>query len=385
MSELVYFDNAATTFPKPEEVYRVMDNANRNLSVNAGRGSYSLARQATKLIEDTRKNLAELINLTAFNNVVLTTSATMALNQIILGSTWDEYKNVYVTPFEHNAVMRPLNFIKQKYNIKIFEIPFDSETFELNVDKLKYDFSRNAPDYIFTTHISNVAGYIIPVEAIADIAKPYSPIITVDCSQSMGLLPIDCIKSSVDYLVFAGHKSLYGPFGVGGFIDVKGKMILNDVILGGTGSDSLNLGMPESLPYKYESASYNIQAIAGLNAALNWINNEGIQNIYLKEKMLTSRLIEGLIESKGIKVYLPSDMEKVTSIVSFNLNNFNANDVGMILDEDFNIAVRTGYHCAPLIHNFIDTIKTGGTVRVSVGCFNTERQVDYLLKCLREI
>lgn len=385
MSELVYFDNAATTFPKPEEVYRQMDYVNRNLSVNAGRGSYSLAVQASKLIEGTRKSLAELINLDDYNNVVLTPSATIALNQIIFGSAWDEYKNVYVTPFEHNAIMRPLGYLKKRYNIKIYEIPFDSKTFELNVDELKYKFSRNAPDYIFTTHISNVTGYIVPVEDIVEIARPYNPVITVDCSQSMGLLPIDCLESSIDYLIFAGHKSLYGPLGIGGFIDVKGKMELNEVIMGGTGSDSLNLNMPETLPHRYESGSYNIQAIAGLNAAVSWIKNEGIQNIYLKESALTKKIIDGLNEIRRIKVYKPNNLEKVTSIVSFNIDDFNANDIGIILDQDFNIAVRTGYHCAPLIHDFLNTKVNGGTVRVSVGYFNNDRQIEYLLSSLRQI
>jgi cysteine desulfurase family protein len=385
VSELIYFDNAATTFPKPEEVYRQMDYANRNLSVNAGRGSYGLAMQASKLIEGTRKNLAELINLDVYNNVVLTPSATIALNQIIFGSTWDEYKNVYVTPFEHNAIIRPLKYLEKKYNIKIFVIPFDNETFELNIDKLKYDFSRNAPDYIFTTHISNVTGYIIPVEDIAEIARQYNPIITVDCSQSMGLLPIDCLKTSADYLVFAGHKSLYGPFGIGGFIDVRGKMELSEVILGGTGSDSLNPDMPNSLPHKYESASYNIQAISGLNAALNWIKSESVQEIYEKENILTAKVIDGLNQISGIRVYKPSDIKKITSIVSFNLHDLNANDVGLILDQDFNIAVRSGYHCAPLVHDFLNTRRTGGTVRISVGYFNNEKQIEYLLHSLRNI
>lgn len=384
MEKIIYFDNAATTFPKPEVVYELMDKVYRSFGVNAGRSSYSLARKANQLIDETRKNLAELIGLREENRIIFSPSATIALNQIIGGIDWKYGETVYVTPFEHNAVMRPLNYIKKRYNLNIKIIPFNSDTFELDIDLLRMNFAKDCPNYIFMSHISNVTGYIIPIETIIQEAKKYGSIITLDCSQSMGLLPINVEKIEADYIVFAGHKTLYGPFGIAGFID-KSKIKLNTFITGGTGTESLNLDMPENYPIRYEAASQNIQAIAGLNASINWIKEIGIENIQQKEKLLTTKLINYLKEIYDIKLYLPHDLNKHIGIISFNYDNYRPDEIGQILDEEFNIAVRTGYHCAPLIHDFLNTKDKGGTVRISLSFFNTENHIKYLINCLEEL
>lgn len=384
MQNMIYFDNAATTFPKPEIVYKKMDEVYRTLGVNSGRGSYKLAREASKIIINTREKIADMANLNNCNKVIFTASATQAMNQIICGLKFDERKTVYVTPFEHNAVMRPLNYMQKKYNFKISIIPFDPVTFELDIDKMKLMFSRNYPDYIFMSHVSNVTGYIIPIEKIIKEAQKYESVVTLDCAQSMGLIPINLELLNVDYLIFAGHKTLYGPFGVAGYID-KSKVSLSKFIVGGTGSDSLNLNMPDNYPDKYESGSKNIYAIAGLNFALDWIKNQDIQNILEKETKLTKRLIEGLKDIYGIKLYIPQDSNKQVGIISFNLEDYNPNELGQVLDYDFNIAVRTGYHCAPLIHDFLGTKDLGGTVRVSLGYFNTEVEINNLIDKLERL
>lgn len=384
MEKTIYFDNAATTFPKPNKVYEDMDMNYRSFGVNAGRSSYKLAREASNLISETRKKLAALVNYDQEEKVIFSSSATIALNQIIGGLDWDENKTVYVTPFEHNAIMRPLNYIKDKFNIQIEIIPFDPVTFELDIAELNLKFSRNFPDFIFMSHVSNVTGFVLPVEEIIQASEQYNSVVVLDCSQSMGLIPIDVKKIKADYFVFAGHKTLYGPFGIGGFID-NSKVKLSDVITGGTGSDSLNLKMPDIYPGKYEAASPNILSIAGLYSALDWINDVGIDNIREKEIKLTKDLIEGLKDIDEIKMYLPKNLDNHVGIVSFNLENYNPDELGQILDEDFNIAVRTGYHCAPLIHDFLNTVERNGTVRLSLSYFNSNEEVEYVIKCLKEL
>lgn len=384
MKKTIYLDNAATTFPKPNKVYDDMDMFYRNFGVNAGRSSYKLAREASNLIGETRNKLASLVNYDHAEKIIFAPSATIALNQIIGGLEWSENKTVYVTPFEHNAIMRPLNYIKEKFNIKIEIIPFDPVTFEVDIATLNLKFSRDFPDFIFMSHVSNVTGFILPVQEIIQASEQYNSVVVLDCSQSMGLIPIDVKKIKADYFVFAGHKTLYGPFGIGGFID-NSKIKLSDSIVGGTGSDSLNLKMPDTYPGKYEAASPNILSIAGLHSALNWINDVGIDNIRAKETKLTMDLIEGLKAIDEVKMYLPENIDNHVGIISLNLENYNPNELGQIFDEDFNIAVRTGYHCAPLIHEFLNTIDRNGTVRISLGYFNESEEVEYMIRCFQEL
>jgi len=379
-----YFDNAATTFPKPEVVYKAMDEFYRNYGVNAGRSSYKLARKATDLIDETRELLAEMVSFNKTERIIFTPSATIAMNQIISGLEWDEDKTVYITPFEHNAIIRPLRYIEKKYNIKIKTMPFNSLTFELDIDRLKKDFEKDSPNYLFMSHVSNVTGFILPIDEIITCADKYNSVTVLDCAQSMGLIPISLQKLKVDYLVFAGHKTLYGPFGIAGYID-NSKIGLKEFIIGGTGSDSLNYFMPESYPSKYEAASQNICAIAGLNASLKWIKEIGIDNIRDKELKLTKQLVGGLEDIYGVAMYMPKDIIKHVGIVSCNLDDYKPEDLGMILDEDYGIAVRTGYHCAADIHSFLGTKHRGGTVRLSLGYFNEESDVDYLIENLKQL
>jgi cysteine desulfurase family protein len=383
VSQTIYFDNAATTFPKPEIVYETMDKVYRSIGVNAGRSSYRIAREANEIINETRTNLAKLVNFKTPNRIVFAPSATIAMNQIINGLKWDDRKTVYVTPFEHNAIMRPLHYIQKKHHIDIEIIQFDEKSFEIDMENLKINFSQKRPDYIFLSHVSNVTGYILPVELIAEVAKKYNAVIILDCAQSMGLLPIDTEKLDVDYLVFAGHKTLYGPFGIAGFID-KSDFKLSYFLAGGTGSDSLNLDMPDYYPTIYEVASPNIQAIAGLNAAIKWIDETGIDNIRIREEELTLRLTEGLSGIYGAKLYLPKKETDRTGIISCTFDDADSNEVGKLLDE-YSIAVRTGYHCAPNIHNFLSTTAKGGTVRFSLSYFNTVEEIEYLINCLTDL
>ena len=428
---MIYFDNAATTFPKPECVYERMDKVNRTLAVNAGRGSYALAREAAELINDTRNELLDMVNGKDVAEVVFTASATLALNQIIGGLGISEDDVVYVSPYEHNAVIRTLynniyisksdtkgkaSIISNDYeqdgfsdNEKIYskdlkgsniiEIPL-KENLELDMEQLKYMFSINPPSYVFAAHVSNVTGYILPVEELAREAKKYNATVVIDASQSLGLVNINLSELDIDFLVFAGHKTVYGPFGIGGFY-VKNNFFMENTthydtkrlltfIAGGTGSDSLNLKMSSELPVRYEAASPNIVAIAGLKAGLEYIKGlkgdykASIDFLLEKERSLAKYLSDLLKEIPEIELYMPEN-EKSTGIVAFNVKGYNASDVGMILDEDYDIAVRTGYHCAALIHEWLGDMEFGGVVRVSVGVFSCEEEIEVLVRGIREI
>lgn len=380
---MIYLDNAATTFPKPDVVYQTVDYVQRNVAVNIGRGSYKTAVDAMYIVDETRYLMAELVGIDNPNYVVFTPSATIAANEIIYGFDWDEYKTIYITPFEHNAVARPLNFVKQKYGVKIIQLPFNPETQELDIERTRLMFSKQEPAYIFLNQISNVTGAIIPVKEISEMASVYKATVIVDGSQSVGLLDIDMNRSGIDYLIFAGHKNLYASWGVGGFICRNNSSIL-PFLSGGTGSNSLDLSMGNELPISFEPGSPNVIAIASLCASIKWLKNTSIKIINQRKQELMDLLVEGL-RKRGCKLYLPKIKENHSSVLSFNIEGYTANEIGTILNQDFDIAVRTGYHCAPYIHDFLGTIGFGGTVRVSVGFFNTTEDIEALLNAVADL
>lgn len=277
---------------------------------------------------------------------------------------------------------RTLYYLAKRKNIHLREIPMDDATGEIEIDKLPYIFCKEAPAAVFCTHISNVTGYILPVDEIFRESKRYGSVNVLDMAQSLGLIEYDVRKNKgTDIIAFAGHKSLYGPFGVGGFINAA-HIPLNDFIVGGTGSDSLNLEMPKGNEARYESASSNVVAIAGLKAALDVLD---VKKIYEHEKMLTEYLLEKLLTMPHIKVFSPNDKDRHVGIISFVVDGYKSDDVGMILDEDYDIAVRTGYHCAPHIHSHLKDEKFLGTVRVGLSQFTSKEELDRLIDALKEL
>ncbi len=387
---MIYFDNAATTFPKPEYVYEQMDIVNRSLAFNAGRGSYALAQQSANIIDNLRKELLRMINAVNVAEVVLSPSATFALNQIIGGLGIKEEHYIYVSPYEHNAVVRTIynqgifkNFredVNCASHIKIMPLAEDGS---IDVERLSYEFSIHAPAFVFMTHVSNVTGYILPVEQIAVEAKEYGATVVVDGSQALGLVPFDMALSMVDFYVFAGHKTPYGPFGIGGFFIRQGKK-MDSFVAGGTGSDSLNVHMPESGTGRYEPASPNVLAAAGLLAAIKNVDNAEIKKRLALEKEHTRYMADRLGSLHNVKLYLPPE-DRHVGIAAFNVKGYKASDVGMILDADYDIAVRTGYHCAPLIHEYLDDKEYSGVVRASISMFTTVDEIDALVRAVGEI
>lgn len=375
---MIYFDNAATTYPKPEEVYKALDNANRNLAFNAGRGEYKESAEAFNLIEDTRSKVASLVNEKK-ESVVFTSSATESLNLIINGLGINEGDYVYVSPFEHNAVIRPLRNLQKTIKFEIKILQFNNITWEPEYEAIKNDFVLYHPKAVFISHLSNVTGYLIPYEGIFELSTSWNAINVLDCSQSLGVInPTDLSKAN--YVVFAGHKSLYASFGIAGFLKLKNDK-LKVIKTGGTGSDSLNPEMPKEIPYKYEAGSPNIVAIAGLNASLDWLK---MHDVISEEKKLMNYLIEKLNNFSSVKIYCPKNICPI-SVVSINVEGLSSEDSAMILSEDFNICVRAGYHCAPLVHDFIDSKDYNGTIRVSFNYFNKCEEIDSLLNALKKL
>lgn len=377
-NKLIYLDNAATTFPKPNEVYEYMDFVNRNYAVNAGRGGYELSKQAVRIIDDCREKIADLIN-TETHNIVLAQSITIALNQILNGIDIEEEDNIYVSPYEHNAILRTVNKLKKTNNINIIELPLNDKL-EIDIDRLEYMFVKKRPKCVCCTHISNVTGYVLPVENIFEIAKRYEAITILDTAQSLGYIDVKNITYLCDFIAFAGHKSLYGALGVGGFANING-YVLKKYITGGTGSDSLNLDMPLDNQLGQEASSYNVVAIASLAKALSIVD---YKENYYKELELTRYAISKLKTIKELDVISYED-DKQLSVISFTTKVLKSDELGMILNEDYNIAVRTGYHCAAYIHKHLNDISANGTVRIGIGMFNTKEDIDNLANAIDEI
>lgn len=381
MKDYIYLDNAATTYPKPECVYERMDDCNRHLAVNAGRGSYAWAREALRLMEQTRSRLLDLAGAKDVAEVVFTASATVACNEIIGGFTFSEYDVVYVSPYEHNAVARTVELHQKRVGFTVEELPL-CEDGAIDMERTGYLFSVKKPSYVFVTHMSNVTGYILPVDKIINLAKECGAVTIVDGSQAFGLVPVDLKKLGADFYVFAGHKNLYGPFGIGGFFMRHGNK-LQPYIVGGTGSDSLNLNMPDGIA-GLEAGSPNIIAVAGLEAALQVYEEQGCEAFLAQEMQLTKLLREKLSKLDEVVTYLPPS-EHHAGIVACNIKGYQAADVGELLDEDYHIAVRTGYHCAPFVHKHLKDEDYGGVVRISVGRYTTVDDIERLVAAVREL
>ena len=372
---MAYFDNAATTFPKPECVYEYMDKFYRESGGSAGRGQYVLAQNAGSLIADTRARVKELLHCPA-KQVVFTPTATIALNIILQGIIKSGARNIYISPFEHNAVTRTLHAFEDK--IKILQLHVD-EDLNYDLEKIRYQFDAVKPDAVVVSHASNVIGLISPIEDIFACAKKYDALTVVDMAQSAGLVDCNVGLESFDFAVFAGHKTLYGPTGISGFV-MKPEIKLPTVIYGGTGYESANQDMPESIPERFEMGTLNIVGIAGLNAALKWIAEQTIETIYQKEEENRKRLLDILSKYEFIKVVGCVEDRKYVGIVSCLIEGISSDSVGNIFNEQ-GISVRTGLQCAPLAHKFVNTFPAG-TVRFSVNYFTNDDDFEELQKAL---
>lgn len=374
---MIYLDNAATTYPKPESVYIELDVANRN-AFNTGRGSYKSAREAAIIKENVRNKILDLNNMNG--KVVFTCSATIALNNLIFGIPVKENDYIYISPFEHNSIIRPLEELKKSKKIHIEVLPFNKVTWEPDYDKINDLFAIHNPKAVFISQVSNVTGYLIPYNAIFELSTKYDSINVLDASQGFGVVPIEQYNN-ISYIVFAGHKSLYASFGIAGYIKLKNDK-LNKCIFGGTGSDTMNPEMPDDVPDGYEAGSPDIVAIRGLNSSIDWLKSV---NVFNHEVELTKYLIGKLKDIRKVKIFIPEDSTKVFGVVSIGVEGYFSGDVGTILDDEYGICVRTGYHCSPIVHDFIGSLQYNGTVRISLSYFNQKKEIDCLVEALKSL
>lgn len=380
-----YFDNAATTFPKPECVYSFMDEFYRKNGGNAGRGQYKLAGDAQRVVFETREFLKELLDCPN-KDILFTPNATIALNMVIQGviSFDTKVKTVYISPFEHNSVTRVLHHFEKSGLINLRTLSV-SKNFVYELNKIQQQFKEENPDFVIVSHASNVIGLVVPVLEIFSEAKKYNAKTLTDMAQTAALVPLNVGSSLIDFAVFEGHKTLYGPFGAAGIAKSK-DVYLEPILFGGTGIESANQEMPESLPSRYEAGSQNIAAIAGLHAACKWFL-ENQKEIRIREEQNHNRLLELLQKYEFICIVGPENRfgnsTKCIGVVSTLFKNYSPEDIGNVLDE-MEIAVRTGLHCSPFAHLFLGTFPSG-TVRFSVGYFTGDEEFWALEKALEYI
>ncbi len=377
---MAYFDNAATTYPKPECVYSFMDEFYRNHGGSAGRGEYAMAASAKGIVEETRALLKDLLHCPA-KQVIFTPTATIALNMIVQGLIAEGVKNVYISPFEHNAVTRTLHHFEEIGKITVTELSV-TEKLEYDLDRIRYQFDAVRPDFIIVSHASNVIGLVAPVEEIFSLGKDYCATTLVDMAQTAGLVDLNVGLETIDFAVFAGHKTLMGPTGISGFI-MNPVFDLPPVLFGGTGYDSANQDMPGSLPERYEMGTLNIAGVAGLNAALKWIKDHSIEAIFLEEEKHRRKLLTLLEDYDFLRIVGNVEGRKYIGIVSVLLDGISSDGAGSIFSER-GISVRTGLQCAPKAHQFLGTYPAG-TIRFSVNALTADADFTELRDALDDI
>ncbi|RIX47057.1 aminotransferase class V-fold PLP-dependent enzyme [Paenibacillus nanensis] len=377
---LIYLDHAATSWPKPPEVTDAVMKAMLHDAANPGRGSHAMAVRASRILFDTRKQLAKLFNIRNPNDIAFTSNTTMALNMAIKGFV-KPGDHVIATSVEHNSVRRPLHYLEQQMKLEVTYMESDT-TGRIRVEAIEDAIQPNT-SLMIVNHSSNLLGTILPVADIGAIAKKHGVKLLVDAAQSAGILPVDVQAMGIHMLAFPGHKGLLGPQGTGGLY-IAPELELEPLLHGGTGSQSEAPHQPLVRPDRYEAGTQNTPGLAGLQAGVRHVLSETVERIYAHEWELTQRLIEGLNGVEGIHVMGPSLGEARTGIVAFYLDGIDPSELSFILDQHYHIAVRAGFHCTPLAHAAAGTSSTGA-VRASVGYSTTVDEVDACIQAVKEI
>lgn len=380
MMEMLYLDNAASSWPKPPEVAKAMAEAVMRYGANPGRGTHRLAMEASRAMFRTRQKLAELFHIKNPNDIAFALNTTQALNLAIAGFV-KEGDHVICTAVEHNAVRRPLEKLKALKNVRVTYVETDA-CGRLDPMAVKRSLETDTR-LIVMNHSSNVLGSILPIEDIAEIATSHGAKLLVDAAQTAGVLPIDVENMGIDMLAFPGHKSLYGPQGTGGLY-IHPDLDVEPIMVGGTGGRSEEAQQPRTRPDRYESGTQNVPGIAGLGAGVEYVLHETVQTIHNKEWALVQRIMEKLLALPHVKILGPPLGEPRTGIVSFVMDHIDSSEIAYLLDRRYHIAVRAGLHCTPLAHGTAGTEKTGA-VRASVGVFTTEEDADRFVEAVKEI
>ena len=378
---LIYLDNAATSFPKPEAMYAFMDQFYRRAGVNPGRSGYDLCIEAGQLVEDTRRLLAGLFGLGEPHHLTFAYNSTDALNLAIFGLL-QPGDHAISTTLEHNSVIRPLNHAARDLGVEVEFVPFGADGF-VDPDDIAGRFRSNTR-LVAVNHASNVIGTVQPVADIGRLCRERGITMLIDASQTAGKVPIDLEAMNLDIVAFTGHKSLMGPTGIGGLC-VRDGVQIRHTRAGGTGVRSVEPYHLDEFPYRLEYGTVNLLGVAGLYAGVRWLLDQGQHTVHEQEMRLITRLRDGLRGLDGVTLYCQDDLRNHIGVLVFNVDGYEAADVGTILDVDHDIACRTGLHCAPLLHRQLGTESIHGAVRLSVGPFNTEAHVEVAIGAVREI
>jgi cysteine desulfurase family protein len=384
MDELIYLDNAATSWPKPDSVYKYMVDTYRQCGVNPGRSGFDKAIEAGNIIEDLRQRLTVFFggDIETPERLCFGYNATDALNLIIQGSL-TRGDHVITTNLEHNSVIRPINHLVRDGIVEATYVPFNAAGF-VEPDEIKKALRKNTK-LVMVNHGSNVIGTVQPIAEIGLFCKEREILFGVDASQTAGMIPIDMRKMNIDLLAFTGHKSLMGSTGIGGLC-VRRNIELKISRSGGTGVRSAYPYHLEEYPFRMEFGTPNMIGIASLIAGLDWISSKGgVNAIHAGEMKLARKLVDGFKNIEGVIIYCCDDLDNHISTLTVNIEGMEAGDVGIMLDVDFNIATRTGLHCAPLVHKQLGIDKIHGGVRLSIGPFNTEEHIDLTIEAITEI
>ena len=378
---IIYFDNAATSWPKPPETIAAMQNYMQHIGGSPGRSGHRLSIEAARIVFDTREKLSQLFNISDPLRIVLTRNATEALNIAIFGflKTGD---HVITSSMEHNSVMRPLRAMEARA-IGITVVPCDSDGLidPLNIVKA---IKKNTKA-IYITNASNVTGTVMPISDIGRIAREHGLVLCVDAAQTAGCYPIDVAEMNIDLLAFTGHKALLGPSGTGGLYIREGlENTIEPLCVGGTGSRSEVEVQPDFMPDRFEAGTPNTVGIAGLGAGVEFVLSQSVAQIKSKEEKLVKIFIDGVGELPRIILYGQKSVARRTPVVSFNIDGMDPAAAALELDEQFGIMSRSGLHCAPSAHKTIGTYPMG-TVRFSFSYFNTEEQIISSIEALRKI
>lgn len=381
MGEMIYLDNGATSFPKPEVVYTFMDTFYRKFGVNPGRSGFDLCIETGDLLEETRKMMASFFNGSNPERLCFGYNSTDSLNLIINGLL-SRGDHAISSTLEHNSVLRPLYHKQIDEGVEVDYLPFDRQGF-IDPDDIAKKIKKSTK-LVIINHASNVIGTIQPITEIGKLCREKGILFAIDASQSAGKIPIDIEEQNLDIVAFTGHKSLMGPTGIGGLY-VKDGVDIRLTRAGGTGVRSAVRTHLFDYPYRLEYGTPNMHGIAGLNAGVKWVMNQGISTIHKQEMRLTSLLIDGLKDCDDIHLHCQDDLSNHIGVVSFNINGLEASNTGTLLDVDYNIACRTGLHCAPLVHEQIGTAKLHGSVRFGIGPFNTESDITSAVEAIKSI
>lgn len=376
----IYLDNAATTFPKPQGVLTAMMETYRLHGVSPGRGAYDLATEAEDIVRSTRRRLADFFQAPDPDHVVFCANATDALNVAIQGIV-KPGDHIVSTHLEHNSVLRVLYYLHRRGIIRYDLVPFDNTGF---IDPGDIATAiRPETKLVVVCHASNVLGTVQPIAEIGRICKTREVPLLIDAAQSAGVIPIDMTSWHLSAIAFTGHKSLFGPTGIGGLV-AHPALEIHSTRFGGTGVDSKNPLHTQTWPHRLEAGTLNLLGVIGLAAGLDYIEKKGVDTIHRREMELLSKLVTGFAGIEGVKMYCMGDLSDHLGLVTAFINGIDPSNVATILDGDFGIQARSGLHCAPLVHQTLGTLPNGG-IRFSLGPLNTEEQMETTVKAMRII